>query len=153
MAIPTWLLGAQGDWVGRSRLFMSWLPEGERVRDSDSTLAVRPHLGGHFATLDTTWHEDGPQEGTLLVCGNEEGRATGGWCDSWHQNASVLTLDGTWDDEAVRLEGRYAVPGHPDWGWRIALRLEGDELVVAMENVSPEGEAEPAVEARYRRAN
>ena len=46
-----------------------------------------------------------------------------------------------------------SAPSSPDWGWRIELEVtELDEFEMRMYNISPQGEEELAVQARYDRS-
>jgi len=154
--IPTHLRGRAGQYVGRSKLHLSWLPEDERIRESASELHVDYDRNEKYATITYTWEEDGnKEEGTLLVIGSESRNTVQmGWVDSWHQSADVLFAKGEgFESEAISATGTYPAPEGPDWSWRIGLEFPGDdELVLKMWNISPEGEEEWAVEARYKRA-
>jgi hypothetical protein len=71
------------------------------------------------------------------------------WIDTWHNGEKVMALEGTGPEVDVR--GSYAVPSHPDWGWRIRLEPTAQALAVHMWNVSPGGQEAPAVGAAYNR--
>ena len=51
---------------------------------------------------------------------------------------------------ALSLLGSYAAPPGPDWGWRIVLEPLSETLQIRMDNITPDGEDLPAVEATYR---
>lgn len=52
----------------------------------------------------------------------------------------------------IAVQGSYAFPPGPDWGWRIEITPEdGCSLRVLMFNISPDGHSQPAVEASYTR--
>ena len=75
-----------------------------------------------------------------------------GWSDSWHQNTAVMHLVGPEvADGSVRTKGTYAA-GKEVWGWTIEFKLSGHQLTMKMENLTPQGEAEWAVEAVYKRS-
>jgi len=151
MATPKLLLDAVGTWSGSSELHLSWLPEGERVLKSNSTLRVETDRHNAFAQLTYTWtHDAEEQDGTILVASDESGIASAGWSDSWHQSSAVMALKGE-ARATVNLNGHYSVEGHPDWGWRIQLSMSGSSLVLEMFNISPEGEEEWAVRGTYQR--
>lgn len=151
MATPKLLIDAIGSWTGESELHLSWLPEGERVLKSASTLQVASDPNHAYAEVRYDWSHDGEmQYGRMLVAADEAGVATCGWSDSWHQSSAVMSLKGE-AKATVNLSGHYSVEGHPDWGWRIQFRMEGSALLFEMFNVSPEGEEEWAVRGRYQR--
>lgn len=61
--------------------------------------------------------------------------------------AGTLTLDGV-----ASVQGRYAAPPGPDWGWRITLTPSSDAaFVLRMFNITPDGTEMLAVEAPYTR--
>src|SRR5262245_24229400 len=141
-----------GTWHGSNRLHD---PHTNQPEDSPSTLIISPTPGGQFVRLDYTWgYQGAPQEGSLLLGTDSQTRAlTGHWLDTWHMNAHAMVCRGTiTDPNHLNLQGSYACPPGPDWGWRIELTLANESaLRVRMFNVSPEGQAQPAVEAAYTR--
>ena len=154
MAIPATVSKAQGEWKGQSRLHLSWLPDDQKIQESESSLSIKIDKNQSFARLDYSWsNEDGLQEGALLLASSSASDAvTGGWSDSWHQSGAVMALSGADTDSGTKVSGHYAVEGHPDWGWKIELESKDkDTLVLRMTNVSPEGEEDWAVEAKYSR--
>lgn len=148
------LAACAGTWRGTSTLQD---PMSGKADESPSAATVTPVLGGRFVRLDYTWSYDGkPQEGSLLVgLDRKAGTASAHWIDSWHMGSKVMALGGPAGDGggALVVRGTYAVPNHPDWGWRIDLLAEdGEALRVVMYNVWPEGKQEDlAVEAVYTR--
>jgi hypothetical protein len=138
-----------GAWAGRSLLYLPPDPP----RECDSEAIVTPILGGRFVRLDYTWAFDGAaQEGTLLI-GYEarHSRFTAIWGDTWHMSDALMVSRGEASEgPALSVFGTYAVEGWPDWGWRIVLEPRDDgSLQMLMYNVSPEGEADLAVDATY----
>ena len=66
---------------------------------------------------------------------------------------AVMALAGTDADCArIRLQGSYAAPPGPDWGWRIALDVTQTSLTLSMTNIFPDGREQAAVEAGYEAA-
>ncbi len=147
------LVACSGNWRGTNRLHD---PTTNAPHDSPSTASLTPLLGGKFIRFDYTWvyHGD-PQEGSLLI-GYDSGPAlaTAHWIDTWHMGERVMACAGTSDaDGAIDVQGTYAAPPGPDWGWRIELRPgPGEALQLVMHNIHPDGGAMVAVEAEYRRA-
>lgn len=141
-----------GEWKGTTRLYLSWPPEREDV--SESRLEARVELGGLALSVRYTWAFEGrPQEGLMVVTlDRKTGQATGAWADTFHQQPALMALAGALQEDGVSMRGEYAAPEGPPWGWRIALRWQGgEELLLEMDNITPEGEAAPAVRAEYRR--
>ncbi len=153
MAMPKQIVNAQGAWVGRSKLHLSWLSPEERVTESDSTLQVELGDQAAFATIAYTWrHEGQKQNGAILACINEKLQTIEyAWLDSWHQAGSVMRLVGPVVEGApLKGNGTYQYEDQV-WGWTIALSLTDEVFTLRMENVDPSGEAEWAVEAVYNR--
>jgi hypothetical protein len=143
------LIAAAGTWQGTNTLQD---PEtGLQPETTDSVATVTPLLDGRFVRIDYTWsHKGTPQSGSMLIGHQRKaGALTMHWIDTWHNGEKVMALEGTGPEVDVR--GSYAVPSHPDWGWRIRLELAADGLAVRMWNVSPDGQEYPAVDARYPR--
>lgn len=47
---------------------------------------------------------------------------------------------------SVLVQGSYAMPGHPEWGWSIKLTPNADDtLTMQMHNIEPNGMAHLAV--------
>ncbi len=147
---PNGLLAARGLWRGTNCLQD---PTTGRPDETPSTAAVTSVVGGRFGRIAYTWlYQNRPQEGELLVGYRARAdEATVHWMDTWHTGDTVLACTGTaGDDGVVAVEGTYAAPTGPDWGWRIAIEPVGREsLRIVMHNVSPEGEVWPAVEAVF----
>ena len=141
-----------GHWQGDKQL---WLNPTDAPHTSASTLSIAPVANGCFISGSYTWAWEGkPQQG-FFVAGdaNEKSEATAAWGDSWHQSGKVMSLTGAVSDGALRLAGHYTVPGHPDWGWWLALVPQADGgLWLEMHNVEPDGTAHLAVRIGYRRA-
>jgi hypothetical protein len=110
---------------------------------------------GKLIRCSYTWTFEGQtQHGSMVVAWNTRAeRASAGWVDSFHQSSHVMQLEGVLEDGgAVAVSGSYPAPSGPDWGWRIRLESPtADELLVLMDNVSPDGLAEPAVRIDLRR--
>ena len=154
MAIPKTLQNWAGSWAGKSKLNLPWLDEDKRISTSTSKLHVDTDDNHAFATLTYTWeHEGKKQEGTLLVAGHSKSpEIEVAWVDSWHQNTGILHCTGTvGEGDHIKVRGSYKA-GTEVWGWTIALKPEGEHIRLVMENVTPAGEAEWAVDALYTRS-
>ncbi len=153
MAVPKSIQASVGDWKGKSKLNLPYLPPEEQVTESESTLRVSVDGTGAFATITYTWSHDGnPQEGTILLVRKAENPAVElAWVDSWHQHESILYMKGEEAESgSVRVEGSWPA-GDEMWGWTIELVLAEASLVLKMEVVQPNGEATWAVEGTYSR--
>jgi hypothetical protein len=151
MSIPAGLLSAVGSWNGRNELH---LPE-EPVRSVASTALVSAIAQSRFATFTYTWSYDNqPQEGMLLIgTSGDPAIVTVAFIDSWHMGDTMMICEGTVsDDGTVDVLGSYAVEGSADWGWRMVVRTEANELQLTMYNVAPDGEEYLGVDARYTRS-
>lgn len=152
MSMLSSLAGLVGNWRGLNRL---WLSSAAPVRESETTCVVAAAAQGEFLTFQYTWSDEGaPQDGLLLVGYEAETQAVRAvWIDSWHLHDRFMLCSGTVAaGGAVTLQGVYAAPPGPDWGWRIQIAPQNENLFdLVMHNLSPEGKADLAVEARYVR--
>ena len=154
MAIPKSITEAKGSWFGSSKLNQSWLPPEKRIAESASFLHVDTDEHDTFATITYTWHYEGKRhEGTVLICMAGKSKVVQiGWVDSWHQSTAVMHLVGSESsDGSFKAKGTYAA-GKEVWGWTIEFKMTPDLLTMRMENLTPKGEAEWAVEAIYKRS-
>jgi hypothetical protein len=88
-------------------------------------------------------------------------QAMASWIDSWHMAHQMMVCRGSLrPDGTLAVQGAYAAPSGPDWGWRIVLDArEPDILRMTMINISPDtqgtpfarGEERLAVEAAFTR--
>lgn len=133
-----------------------WLEGGEKpALESAATFDLFALSPGKLLRCSYTWmHEELPHRGTLIVAWDRRAdRVTAAWIDTFHQSGHVMHLEGSVEEDGtVALSGSYPAPPGPNWGWRIRLTapIEG-ELVVSMDNVTPDGVAEPAVRIDLRR--
>jgi len=142
-----------GVWKGTNRLHVPWMPE-ERLKESDSTATVHSKMNGQFLSVEYTWSFEGePQEGILILgCDPRSDAVQAVWTDSWHSKDVLMLCNGSIDAEGnISVLGQYAVPEHPDWGWRTEIIRSSDSFRFNMYNVSPEGTEEIAVETDFRR--
>lgn len=151
MAVPANLSACAGTWRGQNRLHD---PHTNQPADSPSQLTVTPMGNGQFVRVDYTWAYRGqPQEGSILIAGDAGANSlVGHWFDTWHQRFPIMALSGAGrPDGTTSLRGSYAAPPGPDWGWRIELAPQSDQVQMRMFNIWPEGREDPAVEASYQR--
>lgn len=141
-----------GRYHGRKHLYLNWLPQPEHI--SDSSVLVQRVGHAQALQLNYDWsHEGRPHHGALLlVLDPRNNRASGAWVDSWHQDKSVLVLNGSWDEQRIDVLGHYSVEGSADWGWRMLLYREDQQLRLDMFNREPGGEDDPAVQLRWQAA-
>ncbi len=145
-----------GKWKGINRLYTTWIKENP-VRETDSTAIIELTARGRFLKIEYDWtFEDTPQEGLILI-GNETESASikAFWIDSWHLSDKFMVSEGRLgEDDIIDLKGFYAVPNHPDWGWRTIIEPENDgSFKIVMFNVSPEGEESLAVEMKFKKVD
>lgn len=150
MSVPEWLANRVGNWHGINRL---WLSPDEPVRVAETTATVALIAQGKFLTFRYTWlYEDQPQDGLLLIGQEkEENLFKAVWLDSWHMGDTFMLCQGSLDPQGnLSVQGTYAAPPGPDWGWRIILETgEDNTLRLAMVNIVPDGREALAVEAIY----
>lgn len=147
------LIASAGTWQGTSTLQDPGRLEPETT---PSSLTITPLLSGRFVRLDYTWSYKGAAQAGSMLVGYQKltGTLSLHWIDSWHNSDNVMAMSGPADTSSLlTVRGTYPAPPGPDWGWQIALTpdLEGHVRIV-MHNLSPEGEAYPAVEGDYTRA-
>lgn len=153
MAAPELTKELAGNWAGKSKLHMSWLPPEQRVQESDSKLSLKINDQGAFASLTYDWSFEGDrQEGTILFAAENEGTGVQlAWVDSWHQSGGIMHLTGNIESSGdLKAAGSYS-GGDELWGWTISFTSQDGQLKLTMENVTPAGEAEWAVEGIYSR--
>jgi len=142
-----------GTWKGTNRLHTSWLPE--KLKESESTATVRSKMNGQFLSVEYTWSFEGePQEGLLIIgCDSKSDAVQAVWTDSWHSKDTLMLCNGSARaDGGISVTGHYAVPEHPDWGWRTDVLPTANGFHYAMYNISPDGVEDIAVETDFTRA-
>ena len=152
MKSPVFLDDLKGEWTGESRL---WLSPGEPARLSETTAWIAPVAQGRFVMMRYTWAEERrPQDGLIVIGVRAPGAAVEAfWVDSGHMGDKFMACRGAvGQDGVVSVQGTYAAPPGPDWGWRIVVILEAPSAFrIKMYNLSPDGEEALAVEAAYTR--
>ncbi|HMS54727.1 MAG TPA: hypothetical protein PKA27_04950 [Fimbriimonadaceae bacterium] len=150
MAIPKSLGSLAGNWTGESVLHLPWLPEGEQILESTSTLNLWVSGREDIAAAHYTWeHEGHIQAGAIVIAASPQ-TVTAGWSDTWHQKEAVLALSGS-NDDILDVTAPYAKDQDGHWQWRIKLYGAEMSLYLEMFNISPNVEETWAVRAQYRR--
>ena len=158
MTILEKLAACAGTWQGTNRLFDP--NNNQQPDDTPSTLIVTPMLKGRFVRpdyaflrLDYTWSYRGEaQSGAMLVGHEKEANMdTAYWMDTWHNGDKGLLCRGpAGDGDSLTVNGTFAAPPGPDWGWDIIFTPKpGEAFGIVMHVYTPEGEQGPAVEASY----
>jgi hypothetical protein len=88
------LLSLAGTWKGTNRLYVPWMTE--KIKESDSTAAVRSKMNGQFLSIEYTWSFDGDlQEGLLILgCDAKSDAVQAVWTDSWHSKNVLMLCNG-----------------------------------------------------------
>lgn len=152
MSVNATLSKLAGQWKGDNRLHLPWTDD--PVHDSESNARVELRVNGQFLAIEYDWvFEGNRQEGVMIVgCDTESDAVQAVWTDSWHMSHKFMVCDGRVKaDGAIDVKGYYAVPDHPDWGWRTEILPGNDAFRIVMFNVTPEGDETIAVEADYER--
>ena len=153
MTISSKLVDLVGEWKGTNVLHAPWMAE--PIQRSDSTATVRSKMNGQFLSIEYTWAFEGqPQEGMLILgCDPKCEEVQAVWTDSWHSKDTLMVCNGSFTEpNVISVMGYYAVPEHPDWGWRTEIVSRQNGFRYVMYNVSPEGEEELAVETDFEKA-
>lgn len=151
MSVPVPIIKLAGRWTGIKRLWFD--PAGATI-ESDTTMSVATVAQGQFATFHYAWSYEGQAQDGLILIGRQGGdRIRAAWVDSFHSADTMMICEGEADVAGkLSASGSYAVPEGPDWGWRIDILPQGEaSFVIAMYNVTPDGEAHLGVEMTYRR--
>jgi hypothetical protein len=154
MSVPEILEKLVGKWRGINRLYTTWIPDNP-VRETVSRAIIELTARGRFLKIEYDWaFEEAIQEGLILIGDEKDSDSIKAfWIDSWHLSDKFMVSEGVrGTGGAISLKGFYAVPDHPDWGWRTVFEPERDDsFKITMYNVSPEGEETLAVEMEFKR--
>ena len=148
------LVDLTGKWQGTKHL---WLAPGEPVRKSESTAEINSTAQEQFTEICYTWSDESkPQEGRLIVGQESEKKVVKAvWFDTWHMREQFMVCEGSVDGQsAVSVQGTYAAPPGPDWGWQITIEPKNkNQFGLLMYNITPEGKKMLAVEIAYSRSS
>ena len=151
MSVPKNLENLVGKWRGINCLHTVWIAENP-VRQTESQAGIDLTARGRFLKIEYDWFfENTKQEGLILI-GDEKDTDSikSFWIDSWHLSDKFMVSEGNSTDGAISLKGFYAVPEHPDWGWKTIIEpAANDSFKITMYNVSPEDEETLAVEMEF----
>jgi len=154
MSVPEILEKLVAKWRGVNRLYTTWIPDNP-VRETISRAIVELTARGRFLKIEYDWtFDEAMQEGLILIGDEKDSDSIKAfWIDSWHLSDKFMVSEGfRGNNGAISLKGFYAVPDHPDWGWRTVIETERDNsFKITMYNVSPEGEEALAVEMEFKR--
>ncbi len=153
MSVPKILESLVGKWRGVNRLHTTWI-EDNPVRESVSIAVVELTARGRFLKIEYDWtFDDAVQEGLILIGDEQDSDLIKAfWIDSWHLSDKFMVSEGSLENSAISLKGFYAVPEHPDWGWKTIIEPErNNSFKIIMYNVSPEGEESLAVGMELKR--
>lgn len=146
------IINLNGRWQGTKHL---WLSPDAPVRKSQSTAQIRNTAQEQFTEILYTWADEGqPQEGRLILGQESQQQVVNAvWFDTWHMREQFMICEGRVDDQGgVNIQGTYAAPPGPDWGWQIIIKpKDQDQLGLRMFNITPAGEKMLAVEINYSR--
>jgi len=154
MSVPETMEKLVGRWRGLNRLHTTWIPENP-VRETVSRVLIEQTARGRFLKIEYDWtFEETLQEGLILIGTDRNAESVKTfWIDSWHMGDKFMVSEGgRQENGAISVKGFYAVPDHPDWGWRTVFEPENENsFKITMFNVTPEGEESPAVEMQLQR--
>lgn len=154
MSVPEILEKLVGKWRGINRLHTTWIPDNP-VRETVSRAIIELTARGRFLKIEYDWaFEEAIQEGLILIGDEQDSDSIKAfWIDSWHLSDKFMVSEGVrGTNGTISLKGFYAVPDHPDWGWRTIIEPECDNsFKITMYNVTPEGEESLAVEMEFKR--
>ena len=149
MTIPNTISSLTGTWSSINHL---WLDPSKPARTSDATAEICHILNNQTIEISYTWDiEDQPQAGRLLIQQNQAAEPIHAvWFDSWHMAHQFMVMSGKQTDKGIFLEGSYAAPPGPDWGWQITVETQERGWKLQMFNVTPDGQATLAVESIFK---
>lgn len=139
-----------GDWTGTATL---WFQPGDPTAIDDITLRAESVADGRALRLSYISAMDGaPSTGELLLAYHLDAETwQGAWSDSQHTGTLLMWFEGAaGPEDAPRLVGSYSA-GDASWGWHITFGIDGDELLVAHDNVPTGMDPIRALEWRCRR--
>ncbi len=144
------LKSLEGRWSGRATTFT-----GPETRFEDPwTVSFRLLQGGHFALQEHSIQVDGADHQGWALLGQtaDQGDFTMTLADSFHTAGTGLLVSKGKLDPTGKLSvlGHYQA-GTEQWGWKTQMQVSADTLVIAVFNISPDGQEYPAIDARLTR--
>lgn len=144
----------QGEWQGTTQVWFE--PGTPPVVDTTQRGRIRSILGGRYLLHEyNCGNGDTASEGLAIYGMHLDTNAfETAWIDTFHSGTSILFSADDAKSGAFRALTHYGDgAGGPEWGWRTEIQQPDDDtLVIAMTNITPDGQECPAVETRYRRA-
>lgn len=147
------LAAMAGDWQGTTRVWFE--PDKPPAMEVAQSGSLRSVLGGRFLMHEYRYGE-GDQAGEGIAFYGlhlDENAYEAAWIDTFHTGTSILFSTAADDGGGFKALGSYGDgQGGPRWGWRTEIaQPSADELVIAMFNITPDGQEMKGVETRYSR--
>lgn len=142
-----------GHWRGTSKL---WLEPDKLTDEAPIVGTIQLILEGRFALFLYQSSIEGEVQHGMFTFGYNTllDRYETSWVDSFHNNTAIMFCTGHKKENGFSVLGSYPDPtGGPDWNWRTEVELNGNELVIAAYNVSPEGGEAKATEFLLKKVN
>lgn len=136
-----------GQWSGVTTV---WFEPEKPVDESPCENSFKMVLNGKSLQWDYTGAMQGkPLAGSAFFAYNKQKQQYEmSWMDTFHTGSAIMFFTGKAIDSGLSVLGSYEDPsGGPDWGWRIDIRVSGnDNLVITMFNIFPDGNEQKGVE-------
>lgn len=141
----------------REGVYRLWFERNMLAAESSQRGTLPAVHGGCFLLYEYAWEFDGRSYAGVAMYGYhiDEKRWECAWADSFHSGSSIMFshTSGNADPARFAVLGSYGdgqTPPGPRCGWRTGIEQPSDDsLLIAMRNISPDGEEVRAVEAEY----
>lgn len=142
-----------GQWSGTT---FTWLDPSGEPQTSELDAEGELLLGGRFLQIRYAGRLGEKDHAGLFLVGFhlQDERVEASWVDSFHTGTQNMPCVGPAPDGGpLRFMGTYpAGEGEPRWGWRTALMIDPEGvLILDAENVHPDGQEDRAMAWRLRR--